>query len=66
MEFKFKLENIVFYIEVIEDPDFRPQKKVPVMEDDRLNDLETSDFAFSGQIELFFFLMFTRLFLVFW
>ena len=46
MEFKFKLENIVFYIEVKKDPDFKPQKKVLLMEDDRLNDMENNEFNF--------------------
>ena len=37
MEFKFKLENIIFYIEVKKDPDFKPQKKVLLMESSKFN-----------------------------
>ena len=46
MEFKFKLEGIVFYVELREDPDFKPQKKAPLNTDYTLDDLKNGEFIF--------------------
>ena len=41
MEVKFELENIVFYIELQEDPSFKPQKKMTLIEDYKLRELKS-------------------------
>ena len=46
MEFKFQLENIIFYIELKEDPGFKPPKKIPLGENYTLNDLKSGKFNF--------------------
>ena len=46
MEFKFKLEDIAFYVELREDPDFKPQQKAPLNSDYTLDDLKNGEFNF--------------------